>query len=294
MQTNITLTPNNQTRKRPLESPQSNTSAKKTVMEAEDLNIKVGDLPYSELMKNLTSNFKKLLEGSLTEVAKREDLRAIEDRLKGVEENNTAIRKEIERLEGSENETWTKLETLEKRLEDLNNRSRRNNLVIKNLPGAVKSGTQCAKVVTDFFKQALGLDVRVNRAHSVGRPEDKLTIVHIPFDNEIEAILSNTRELAGSNIYINRDFSPRVRAVRGKLLKLRKCLKEAGVSDKISLVYDHLYVGSVRIDWNVKDGLVCGKTSALENLRKLKSTVDWKKLNQELLQHRTSADSGSN
>ena len=58
------------------------------------------------------------------------------------------------------------VELLEKKLEEMENRSKRNNIVIWNIPEGVKKDSSCLALVTSILTEHMGLEeIEVMRAH---------------------------------------------------------------------------------------------------------------------------------
>lgn len=143
---------------------------------------------------------------------------------------------------------------LEMKVDDLENRSRRSNLIVygvdENPNGSEDSLDQVinSKIITGMLKMN---PVSIERAHRLGKPnsEKKRPIICKLLDyRDKESVLKNCRRLKGSNISIGEDFSVRVRDIRRKLWNSAKANKESG--DKVFLVYDKLKINKVLYRWD--------------------------------------------
>jgi hypothetical protein len=134
---------------------------------------------------------------------------------------------------------------------DLENRSRRNNLRIDGLTELpMESWNDCAKKVKDLFRNKLGIseDVIIERAHRLGKiNEDKsprtIIIKLLDFQNK-NKILSLSRKLKGTGIFINEDFANETMEIRKKLWEDVKRFRKEG---KFAIIkYDKIFVREFR------------------------------------------------
>lgn len=265
----LTLTPTSSdiTRKRQRESPLAVLSSKKIQMEQEKRTRKVGDMHLGDLLEMLNVSLGQLLEGKLADVAKKRDVEAIRAEIRKVEKDNQDIRTELQCL-------TKKLEDSERRWEDLSNRTRRNNVIVQGLD--ISGEESVVDSIQKFFSSALGVpNVKVNRAHFLGNPRDKRIIAHIPEDYHIGKIFANTAKLRGTTIYVYRDFTKKVRDLRQKLSKIGRKVKEVAPQERISIVYDHMYVGKSKLEWD-QEKLVIGKEDGWAFLEEKYPTVNWR------------------
>ncbi|XP_065684069.1 uncharacterized protein LOC136096583 [Hydra vulgaris] len=107
---------------------------------------------------------------------------------------------------------------------DLENRSRRNNLRIDGIyEKPNENWAECENVVKEMFKKQLKInyDIIIERAHRVGHPkEDKkprtIVLKLLNFQDKTK-ILSATKNLRGTGIYVNEDFAKETIESRKKL-----------------------------------------------------------------------------
>ena len=133
-----------------------------------------------------------------------------------------------------------KFETLEAKVDDLENRSRRCNLVIYNLPEGWE-GTDCSSFISKTLKDHCNIDsVNIQRAHRTGKlnlpdPSDarppKPHPIHIGFTFYQEkekcrkalADLFKKQKFGDAKLFVANDFSVKVQRMRKeKLTELRR------------------------------------------------------------------------
>ena len=145
-----------------------------------------------------------------------------------------------------------KVEKLEEKLDDMEGRSRRNNLIFHGIPhlqGKTETWSDCENSVKTVLKDDLGIDVEVEieRAHRLrgghrsGQCTSPIIACFRSFKDK-ERVLAERRKLKENNpnVYINEDFSPRVREKRRLLQPFLREAKAAG--KKAYLRFDSLIV----------------------------------------------------
>lgn len=137
-------------------------------------------------------------------------------------------------------------ENMQRKLCELEDRSRRNNIVIS---GLVEQGSESwedsEKQVIELCKSKLDIvDVSIERAHRLGKKMPNKTrpiICKLLNFKDKELIKQYGYKLKGTNIFINDDFSQRTRTAR---YHLRNFLKERKIQGAVTtkLNYDKLFI----------------------------------------------------
>lgn len=192
-------------------------------------------------------------------------LQAIAGDLKEIkEERLTAIDKKLELLESLYSKITmctdqvTHLQKvvsdLELKLDDLENRSRRGNLIVYGIPEKHdEDDVSLEQTVNDtIIKETLQLEpVTIERIHRLGKPDANKTrpvILKLLDTRDKTKILKNCHKLKGTKLAISEDFSARVRSIRKKLWDSAKHNKESG--DKVRLVHDKISINQVLYRWD--------------------------------------------
>ena len=180
----------------------------------------------------------------------KEDVRQMKDMYAGLQEEVSSLRQEVVDLK-HENESLQevngclsgKVEALERKTDDLEGRSKRNNVIIHGLIRHDKETREdCEELVREMITDKLEFaeDVQFDRLHRInGRPDSPI-IGRCTFYKDKERLLRARRKLQGSQVFIGEDFSLRVREIRKKLVPHLKTAKKE--SKKVSMVYDHLVI----------------------------------------------------
>ena len=172
--------------------------------------------------------------------------RALNDKIQVLENDNIRLNSEIQRCVKIIDQQALKLD-------DLEARSRRNNIIIHGIPQADQNETwdQCERAVTEMLSKKMGISgAQIDRAHRLGSRNNGKSPIIVRFSNykERQSILKNRGKLRGSDVYINEDFTSRVREIRGKLSPFLKKMREEG--KRVNMIYDHLVVDGQRMDYD--------------------------------------------
>ncbi|XP_077544496.1 uncharacterized protein LOC144156367 [Haemaphysalis longicornis] len=189
----------------------------------------------------------QLLEGQKN-VEKRLD--AIDLKLKLVE----SCVSEVKEFGGKLSALEKTVQRLEKQIVDLEDRGRRNNLLVFGVPEKEEETAESLmkEVVDDIFQAKLNVKVSsVERIHRIGRkqPEKSRPIILRLIDHrEKLSVLKNCFNLKGSDISISEDFSPATREIRRHLWKSTADARNSGA--KVQLYYDKIKVDKTMFAWD--------------------------------------------
>lgn len=120
-------------------------------------------------------------------------------------------------------------------VDDVNNRMRRNNLIVKGLPEVEKEDyNESEKIVRNFFTTHLKLNIgEIERAHRVGQPRPNfqrpIIVKFLNFKSKSEALsnASKLKDIDSPKVWLEEDFSPRIQFARKKLREFAKTNREA-------------------------------------------------------------------
>lgn len=219
-------------------------------------------------LSNLNSRYDKLEEWVKKLDEKMSKYDVLEERIKKLDETmlkfeskTSDIKEHSERIQSTDFEVsnlkdkFTKQETkstyevsaLNNRIEELENRLRRNNIVINGLEETEMETWESTEVkVRNFFTTTLKLEgeILIERAHRVGHKVENRhrgIVVLLGSFKIKKRILASCRLLKGLHIYVNEDFSPATRQIRGKLVRYAK---STFPNESFKLNYNKLFVGS--------------------------------------------------
>ena len=160
-----------------------------------------------------------------------EKVQVVQDECNELRRENAALKDELDQV---------KLKT-----DDLENRSRRNNLLFHGIKRSEnESNDQCEQKVQNLLKEKLGFvhDIQFDRVHRYGRKVDSPIIARCVFYKDKMDIMKKRSSLKDTDFNIKEDFSDRVRKIRKELYPYLQDAVSSG--KKASIVYDHLIVGN--------------------------------------------------
>uniref|UniRef100_A0A147BIZ2 Myosin light chain kinase n=1 Tax=Ixodes ricinus TaxID=34613 RepID=A0A147BIZ2_IXORI len=201
-----------------------------------------------ESQKEMAINISTLVQGQ----------KSFEKRLEAIEASTSKIKdlsRELNDTQGKLVHLEATVVKLESKIDDLENRSRRNNLVIYGVEESNAETEQhlMEKVVEGFFKSKMSVEVksleRIHRLGRVARGKPRPIILRFGNYNERQNVLRNAKKLKGTRIFINEDFSKNVRMIRKKLWESAKENRERG--EKVYLSYDKLKINGVTYAWEL-------------------------------------------
>ena len=169
----------------------------------------------------------------------------------------------FEELKKENKELKETVANLERKVDDLEGRNRRNNLIFHGVPqpqGPRETWAECEESLKKTLKDELGMedveDVEIERAHRLrgggagGGQSPRPVIACFRSFKDKEQILAGRRSLKEkrSSLYISEDFSPMVRERRRKLQPFLREAKTAG--KKAFLRFDTLVVDGKTHVWD--------------------------------------------
>ncbi|XP_077484497.1 uncharacterized protein LOC144094420 [Amblyomma americanum] len=172
---------------------------------------------------------------------------------------------------------------LASRNDELENRSRRNNLIFHGLAEEDEETNKALFIaVTKVFIDNLQLDCpKIERYHRLGRKQEgrpRPVIVKLLDFREKTQALKNAHRLKNSGISLSEDFSAHVRLIRKKIWDATQSYRDSG--SKVHLRYDHVFIDSVRYNWDdvekslVKDSKSTPPDTAAANATAAKPPAD--------------------
>ena len=209
------------------------------------------------ILKDLQAKLDKL--NVLDQINKRlvrieNDISTVKGKIDQLEDGLNYTNSELAEMKGKLEKTAEKdkLKDLEREMEDLRNRSRRNNLVFYNNPEKAE-GQDCAAFIKEFINThtVLCRDVEIERAHRTptkvpGNNSKKPRPVHVAFQRYTEKvkILSNAaarlkdNPYQGNSIAVGADFAKETRERRKALIPFKKHLQnKLGRERKVFIAY---------------------------------------------------------
>ncbi|XP_077551771.1 uncharacterized protein LOC144165971 [Haemaphysalis longicornis] len=215
----------------------------------------------SQILKKI---LKEQTKTNKTLTALSANLKQVELTIGNVQERITSMEKELARLQKCEDKlaehevlckgTKELVEELSAKIEDLENRSRRNNVIIYGLSEEPNEDNKSLRnrVEQEVFKELLSVEVKsIERIHRLGfkHAEKPRPVILRLFDfSEKMKIMASCPKLKGTEISVSEDFSKRLRDLRGKLW--RSAAEEKANGAKVLLSFDKLKVDDKVYTWD--------------------------------------------
>ncbi|XP_077498764.1 uncharacterized protein LOC144109865 [Amblyomma americanum] len=210
---------------------------------------------------------------------------ALESRVSALESSSPTLNGDasdgaVQRQLNSLSEVVSKLVS---RNDELENRSRRNNLIFHGLAEEDEETNKALFIaVTKVFIDNLHLDCpKIERYHRLGRKQEgrpRPVIVKLLDFREKTQALKNAHRLKNSGISLSEDFSAHVLLIRKKIWDATQSYRDS--ASKVHLRYDHVFIDSVRYNWDdvekslVKDSKSTPPDTAAANATAAKPPAD--------------------
>ena len=222
---------------------------------------KVKEPTLSDVMQKL-SMMSSSMDTKFEEVKKevhdlREDYAALQGELRDMKTEVTELRQENRNLLQTNQDLTARLCNLERKADDLEGRSKRNNLIFYGMQKSTgETNADCEGMVKDLLTDKLELseDIEFDRVHRLNSKSDSPVIARCAFYKQKLTILKAKRKLQGSGVFIGEDFSSRVREIRRKLTPHLKKAKKDGKN--ASMVFDHLFIDGRKFSLGDGDNLI--------------------------------------
>jgi hypothetical protein len=136
---------------------------------------------------------------------------------------------------------------MERKTDDLEGRSKRNNLMFYGLfRRENETPSECEGMLSDMLvdKMELAGDVQFDRVHRINSKPKSPVIARCTFFRDKDKILKAKSKLKGTQIFVGEDFSLRVREMRRNLIPhLKKVRSE---EKRATMIFDHLLIDGKR------------------------------------------------
>jgi hypothetical protein len=220
-----------------------------------DMDSEKIDMTHSQLKDLLSS----LLDEKLVNIATKQDIEDVTSEVRNLKLENERLQEEMSQLKQQQNFLFNKIN-------DLESRSKRNNLIFKGLQW--NGQVDFKNLVADFCIQVLGCNEKiwVNRAHLLGN--SRVVIAHFPSDSDMEEVMANTGRLRGTGYVVHRDYTVEVRKKRAVLTQVKNEIIRVCGRRRLPLVFDHLFVEGFKFTWE-KDCLKAGNSDGAAKLLEL-------------------------
>ena len=198
--------------------------------------IKEGNSSKIEMMKEILGKKDELISSLSVRIGKLEaDIESLKVSQSFVTKETSEVKNTLEK---SFSNNGRKLKELEDKTQDLEDCSRRNNLVIFGVPEDTNTTTEdCDKVICDLLRKHKIIDPEdahaglLERAHRLGKKNREQSkprpiIVLCGSFKDKQYILQNSNKLKGTRYFISEDYSKATLAIRRELVQKGNYAKE--------------------------------------------------------------------
>ena len=183
-----------------------------------------------------------------------ESVASLQEKVRSLNEEVHELKGEVQELRETNSELQERLKRSEMKLEDLESRSRRNNIVVHGLKPVVEgheTWEHCEQALQSMFRDKLGIEEELvlDRAHRMRHGDSNSPIVaRFAFFKDRERVLKLKQKLKNTKIFVGEDFSKSVREIRRKLSPFLKKAKQDGA--RCRMVFDHLMINGKRFEYD--------------------------------------------
>ena len=215
-----------------------------------DITVTEPELTLKDVMAVLTSVHSKVDE-------LKTDMKEIKESYDSMKSDVEDMKEAMAELATENTYLKTQLGDLARKTDDLECRSKRNNIILHGLPRSDDETPQdCEDTVRELLTDKLEMaeDVQFDRVHRLSGKPNSPIVARCSFYKHREKILKERNKLKGSNIFIGEDFSLRVREIRKKLIPHLKTARNQG--KRATMVYDHLLIDGRKLFLDKNDELI--------------------------------------
>lgn len=206
-------------------------------------------------------------ENKFDKLAKKvEQIEVTVEETKELRNQMTSIKKNVSSVQ-------TELTECQRKLVDLEDRSRRNNLMVFGVSEDAGETADIlrSKVLDGIFVEKLGIRTNsVERLHRVGRKTNRSRPIIVKFFdyNEKNNLLKKRRLLKGTKITLEHDYSWVTLQKRKLLWESSKPNRDNG--ETAFLIHDKIKIGNDIFEWDDAKGQVCKEKNRPTNRRNVK------------------------
>ena len=232
-----------------------------------DLESNMGEASRDQTMLEILKEVKKIDAVSRDVTSIKEDMQSLKESLIDTQQQLAEACEEIEILKAGQNKVdWLESEVrylkektsvLEKKIEDQNRYSRRENIIIKGVPES--EGEDCLTVINGIFTKLGVGPFQLQRFHRLGLKKDNaqrsrpLIVRFLSFQDKL-TVLRKRGQLRGTQIYFQDDMSKEIEMCQNKLRPVLNYIRRVKPMAQVSLIEDKLrYNGKVYTTETIKE-----------------------------------------
>lgn len=183
-------------------------------------------------MDEIISKLDQLLDRKLKNIATKEDLSVISKEVNALRTENQGLKKEMDALKSNSFELHQTVRNQQKKLEILEKKAKRNNVVVSGLAGGTYN--EITAEIDDILANVLNVEVKRLHVSKLNK-EGTRCCVELETTKESQLILKNSGKLKGTNKYIRRDWTQTEDKCRYHVRSLRRaCMRKEGTNCRLA------------------------------------------------------------
>lgn len=202
---------------------------------------------YRRNKRNARTSARKIDSKREEEMDEMKDMmREMMQEIKEVRRSQTLYEEEIKMLKEENIQFKEKISKLENRLNHLENKERRNNIVVK---GVKFNETNLKQEVENFLKKELNLSTKIIEVELI-KPKtvETFVVAKVGSWQEKMEIMKGKHRLRGTQRYIDDDLSREERKVQLELRNIAKREREKG--NEVKVGYKKIFINKERWNWD--------------------------------------------
>jgi len=225
--------------------------------------VRIKETEGKTAMENTSLNdIAQLLDLKLAPL--KEDLNALLAEVGGIREENVRLKEEVSSLNAACN-------LLEARVEELEIRDRRNNLIFNGFSTSENEDLNqfILKVCKDMLK--VDLSVETLNVYRFGNKQNLIRPLMVTFGSAIDRdkVWKAGKVLWKTDFSIQEDLPWAARRKKNKLLRLRREILKTNQNIKIRVRAQGLEVDNTRFTWSTKEGILYGEKPGISKLSEI-------------------------
>ena len=193
----------------------------------------------------------------------KENYVSLQTEVKGLRDEVADLREDNRHLHRTNDNLLKKLQDCDARIDDLEGRSKRNNLIFYGMHRREnETNADCEGILKDLFTDKLDLsgEYEFDRVHRLNARQDSPIIARCTSYKLKVDVLKAKRKLKGTPVFVGEGFSRGVREVRRRLAPHLKKARQDGC--RAAMVFNYLLVDGKRFTVDGADRLVEVKSEA--------------------------------
>lgn len=232
----------------------------------ENLQTAKPNMESSELIDLIKDTINNNLDDKLKMLPTKSDLEDIKQEITSIGSEINSLKAENQNLREELNKVKKENAEQKKDITWLQNQIRSNKIFIKGLISATKPMDEVRKL----FRETLKITADISNVRKVFERNGKMAVlVELGTPQAIDEVFRNTKNLAGTNISVERDLIPKRQQQKKAFLGLRKQILAVSKQYKILVRDDKLKINNIWFKWNNENKLICGNSNGEEELVKL-------------------------